>query len=71
METVVYVTLGATILLAIAGLVQLRILVVAVASLNVRAALRAAGTMTFLVGMAVVVAVCSASAPTLFLPSFE
>lgn len=71
MNTVVYLVLGATIVLAIATLIQLRSVLVATLTLNARAAFRAAGTAALLFAAAVILAICTASAPALFLPALR
>lgn len=68
MNIVVYVILGASILLAIAVLIQLKTLLVAAVSLNGRAVARAAVTTSLLIGIATILALSVAGAPGLFLP---
>lgn len=68
MNTVVYVILGASILLAIAVLIQLKTLLVAAVSLNGKAIVRAAITTSLLIGIATILALYVAGAPGLILP---
>lgn len=68
MNTVAYVILGASILLAIAVLLQLKTLLVAAVTLNGRTVVRCAVTTSLLIGIATILALYAAGAPSVLPP---